>query len=91
MPGRMTSNLHVLLIYVICTLICSAQIEIKMRAWKRWSLLVCNAVFDVAAFLCWSLVCVCVISDLKNTRDWVEEEWKLQDFYYAIQHSNPGN
>lgn len=56
----MTSNLHVLLIYVICTLICSAQIEIKMRAWKRWSLLVCNAVFDVAAFLCWSLVCVCV-------------------------------
>lgn len=60
MPGRMTSNLNVLLIYIICILICSAQTEIKMRAWKRWRLLVCDAVFDVAAFSCQSLVCVCV-------------------------------
>lgn len=54
-----------------------------MRAWKRWRLLICDVVFDVAAFSCWSFVCVCDISGLKNTRDWVggKEEWKLQVFY----------
>lgn len=42
-----------------------------MRAWKRWRLLTCDDVFDVAAFSCWSFACVCDISGLKNTRDWV--------------------
>lgn len=70
-PGRATSPLLLLLICIICVLIYSAE---GQRAWKGWWLLF----FFVMLCLVWLPspagvfhVCVCDISGLKSTRDWV--------------------
>lgn len=82
-PGRMTSTLHVLLIYIICILIYSTSAEKERGLGRDGGCLFVMVCLMWLPFRAGVLrVCVCDISGLKNPRDWVGgKELKLQVFY----------